>query len=131
MLNESGMAERKFKLHVDTTRMPGGPVRFVMDRFARRVLQAVDEGYREVELTPEDAFDWGVMGRPDAEVQSPVVYPDVDYPDDEEPGSAAGSYDEPAGGPPGEGGGQRAASPRAHASNRPPKKTGPRTTGRG
>jgi hypothetical protein len=59
MLDEGGVAKRKFKLHLDTTAMPGGLMRFAMERFTRRALQAADDGDREVQLTTENAGDWG------------------------------------------------------------------------
>lgn len=59
MLAEGGTARRKFRLHLDTTAMPGGLMRFAMERFTKRALQAAEEGYREVQLTMENASDWG------------------------------------------------------------------------
>jgi hypothetical protein len=83
MLDESGVADRKFRLHLDTTAMPGGVMKFAMEDFTRRALQAADEGYREVQLTTENAEAWGWR-----ESMAPV---DVDYASSERLDSEEGS----------------------------------------
>jgi hypothetical protein len=60
LLNESGKVSRRLpKVHVDTTDMPGGIMRFAMSVFGRRALQAAEDGVREVRLHPREARDWG------------------------------------------------------------------------
>ena len=74
MLQEAGLAQtRRGTLHLDTTRLPGGPLRFNVSVLASRAAQALSEGVRLVELRMEDAEEWGYAGEvlPDADFPSP------------------------------------------------------------
>jgi hypothetical protein len=71
LLNESGKVSRRLpKLHVDTTDMPGGIMRFAMGVFGRRALQAAEEGVREVRMQPSEARDWGWIPEDSAQLSA-------------------------------------------------------------
>jgi hypothetical protein len=62
LLSETGKVSRRLpKLHVDTTDMPGGILRFAMGIFGRKAMETAEEGYREIRLTPESAPEWGYI----------------------------------------------------------------------
>jgi hypothetical protein len=62
LFREHGIARKRFKLHVDTTDMEGGILKFAMAPFTRASLRAADEGKREVRLDTSNAEDWGYLG---------------------------------------------------------------------
>jgi hypothetical protein len=63
MLQEAGMAhKRRGKLHLDTTQMPGGVLAFNVSTLAERAAQALDSGIRFMELTMDNAKEWGYSG---------------------------------------------------------------------
>ncbi len=62
LFREHGVARKRFKLHVNTTDMEGGILRFAMAPFTRASLRAADEGVREVHLDTSNATEWGYLG---------------------------------------------------------------------
>ena len=60
MLQEAGLAhKRRGKLHIDTTQMPGGVLAFNVSTLAEKAAEALDSGIRFVELTMDNAREWG------------------------------------------------------------------------
>lgn len=51
-----------FEFTVDTGSLPPGLHPFDTNRFITRVLEAVDEGVEEIQLSPETAEAWGYVG---------------------------------------------------------------------
>ncbi|MBG0567322.1 hypothetical protein [Actinoplanes aureus] len=68
-----GARSRRGKLHLDTTRMPGGVLRFNVSALSERAARALAEGTRFVELTEDTARDWGYVG-----MAYPLSHLDVD-----------------------------------------------------
>ena len=63
MLQEAGVARRRRgKLHLDTTQMPGGVLSFNISILADKAARALDSGVRFMELTMENAEEWGYSG---------------------------------------------------------------------
>ena len=63
MLQEAGVARRRRgKLHLDTTQMPGGVLSFNISILAEKAARALDSGVRFIELTMENAEEWGYSG---------------------------------------------------------------------
>jgi hypothetical protein len=63
LFREHGVARRpQFKLHVDTTNLEGGILKFAMSKFTRASLRAADEGKREIHLNGSNAAEWGYLG---------------------------------------------------------------------
>jgi len=62
LFRERDVAQKRFKLHVNTTNMDGGILKFAMARFTRASLRAADEGKREVHLDTSNAKEWGYLG---------------------------------------------------------------------
>ena len=63
MLQEAGVARRRRgKLHLDTTQMPGGVLSFNISILAEKAARALDSGVRFIELTLENAEEWGYSG---------------------------------------------------------------------
>jgi hypothetical protein len=62
LFREQGVARKRFKLHVDTTNMPGGILKFAIAPFTRASLRAADEGEREIRLDTTNADEWGFLG---------------------------------------------------------------------
>ena len=63
MLQEQGITHtRRGKLHLDTTQMPGGILYFNVSVLAERAADALNSGIRFVELTAQNAEDWGYQG---------------------------------------------------------------------
>jgi hypothetical protein len=60
LLSETGRVSRRLpRLHVDTTDMPGGPLRFALRAFGQKALETADGGIREVHMDPASAHEWG------------------------------------------------------------------------
>jgi hypothetical protein len=62
VFRERGMVRQRYKLHVDTTNLPGGVLRFAMNAFTRASLRAAENGEREVHLDPSNAEAFGYIG---------------------------------------------------------------------
>lgn len=94
LLQEQGLAtSRRGKLHLDTTRLPAGPLVFDVTTLCERVVEALAAGTRLVELDPSTASDWGYRG--------PAIPPQGTKPGERQPGATAprdvgGGVDEPS-----------------------------------
>jgi hypothetical protein len=76
MLQEAGIArKRRGKLHLDTTQMPGGVLTFNVCTLAEKAAEALDSGIRFMELTLDNAKEWGY-----SEPLRPVAEETVDMP---------------------------------------------------
>jgi len=63
MLREQGHVHRKLPpVHVDTTPLPAGVLRFQLARFVQRAIVAMESGQREVVMDESSAPDWGYVG---------------------------------------------------------------------
>jgi hypothetical protein len=62
MLEKRGVAEKRFVLDVDTSKMPSGVLKFDSAQFVDRALSVARDGVKQVELTEEIADDWGYRG---------------------------------------------------------------------
>lgn len=63
MLREQGHVHRKLPpVHVDTTPLPAGVLRFRLARFVQRAIEAMESGQREVMMDESSARDWGYVG---------------------------------------------------------------------
>ena len=63
MLREQGHVHRKLPpVHVDTTPLPTGVLRFQLARFVQRAIEAMESGQREVVMDESSAGDWGYVG---------------------------------------------------------------------
>jgi hypothetical protein len=63
MLREQGLVHRKLPpVHVDTTPLPAGVLRFQVGRFVQRAIEAMESGQREVTIDESNARDWGYIG---------------------------------------------------------------------
>jgi hypothetical protein len=78
MLQEHGVAHKRHgALHLDTTQMPGGVLKFDIGALAGKATDALVAGARFVQLTMSNAGEWGYIGP----VQPPPVVEDVEESD--------------------------------------------------
>jgi hypothetical protein len=62
LFRERGVARQRFRLHVNTTNLAGGVLRFAMNPFTRASIRAAENGQREVLLDASNAEEFGYLG---------------------------------------------------------------------